>query len=34
VTVPRLPLLGTGKVDYPAVTKLVAAQRETVGSSA
>jgi acyl-[acyl-carrier-protein]-phospholipid O-acyltransferase/long-chain-fatty-acid--[acyl-carrier-protein] ligase len=31
--VPRVPLLGTGKVDYPAVTKL-AVEREAAGSPA
>jgi acyl-[acyl-carrier-protein]-phospholipid O-acyltransferase/long-chain-fatty-acid--[acyl-carrier-protein] ligase len=34
ITVARLPLLGSGKVDYPAVAKLVAAQREAVGTEA
>jgi acyl-[acyl-carrier-protein]-phospholipid O-acyltransferase / long-chain-fatty-acid--[acyl-carrier-protein] ligase len=31
VTVPRVPLLGTGKVDYRAVAALAAGQKETVG---
>jgi acyl-[acyl-carrier-protein]-phospholipid O-acyltransferase/long-chain-fatty-acid--[acyl-carrier-protein] ligase len=31
--VPHVPLLATGKIDYPAVAKLVEAQRETVGPS-